>query len=73
MWDIFEIINNAYTKYYNPSEHLAVDEVTDLFKGRVVFKQYIKKKSICFGIKIFKLCDSTGYTYDMKLYLGKDR
>ena len=26
-----------------------------------------------FGIKIFKLCDSTGYTYDMKVYLGKDR
>ena len=25
------------------------------------------------GIKIFKLCDSTGYTYDMKLYRGKDR
>ena len=22
---------------------------------------------------MFKLCDSTGYTYDMKVYLGKDR
>jgi len=22
---------------------------------------------------MFKLCDSTGYTYDMKVYLGKDK
>ena len=43
------------------------------FKGRVIFKQYIPKKCKRFGIKIFKLCDSTGYTYDMKVYLGKDR
>ena len=25
------------------------------------------------GIKFFKLCDTTGYMYDMKVYLGKDR
>ena len=58
---------------HNPSENLAVDEVIVSFKGRVIFKQYIPKKRKCFGIKIFKLCDSTGYTYDMKVYLGKDR
>jgi len=39
----------------------------------VIFEQYIPIKRKRFGIKIFKLCDSTGYTYDMKLYLGKDR
>jgi len=26
-----------------------------------------------FRHQIFKLCDSTGYTYDMNVYLGKDR
>jgi len=39
----------------------------------VIFTQYIPKKRKRFRIKIFKLCDSTGYTYDMKDYLGKDR
>ena len=39
----------------------------------MIFKQYIPKNRKRFGIKIFKLCDSTGYTYDMKVYLGKDR
>jgi len=43
------------------------------FNRRVIFKQYITKKRKSFGIKIFKLCDPTGYTYDMKVYLGKDR
>jgi hypothetical protein len=71
--DVFDMLNNAYAKFYNPSEHLAVDEIIVLFKGRVVFRQYIPKKHKRFGIKIFKLCDCTGYTYDMKVYLGKDR
>jgi len=38
-----------------------------------MFTLYIPKKHKRIGIKIFKLCNSTGYTYDMKVYLGKDR
>jgi len=70
--DLFEILNSTFCKFYNPSENLAIDVIFS-FKGRVVFRQYIPKKRKRFGIKIFKLCDSTGYTYDMKVYLGKDR
>jgi len=44
-----------------------------LYKGRVVFRQYIPKKHKRFGIKIYKLCDSLGYTYEMSMYLGKPR
>ena len=71
--DLFEIIRMNFSKFYNPSEYLAVDEVTVKFKGRIVFKKYIPKKPKHFGIKMFKLCDSTGYIYDMNVYLGKDR
>jgi len=71
--DLFEIIRTNFTKFYNPSEYLAVDEVIVKFKGRIVFKQYIPKNRKRFGIKMFKLCDSTGYTYDMNVYLSKDR
>ena len=38
----------------------------------MIFKHIIPKKRKQFGIKIFKLCDLTGYRYDMKVYLGKD-
>jgi len=68
----FDKLNKAYAKFYNPSEHLAVDEVMVKFKGRVIFRQYNPKKRKRFGIKIYKLRDESGYTYDMKVYLGKD-
>jgi len=47
-----------------------VFKVTVKFKGRVIFRQYIAKKGNHFGIKIYKLCDESGYTYDMKVKLG---
>ena len=65
MRNLFDILNEKYSQYYSPSEHLAVDEVIVKFKGHVIFRQYTPKKHKRFGIKIYKLCDETGYTYDM--------
>ena len=70
---LFDTPNNKFCELYNPTEHLAVDKVIVLYKGRVVFRQYIPRKHRRFGIKIYKLCDSLGYTYDMSVYLGKQR
>ena len=39
--DLFEILNDTFRKFYNPSENLAIDQVIVSFKGRVIFKQYI--------------------------------
>jgi hypothetical protein len=75
MWETrttFGKLNDAYAKYCSPTEHTDIDELTELFKGRVIFKQSIPKKHKRFGIKIYKLCDSKGYTY-MSAYLGRDR
>jgi hypothetical protein len=67
------MLNDTYVQLYNPFEHLAVDEVIVLFEGRVIFKQYIPKKHKRFGIKTYKLCDMTVYTYNTSVYLGKNR
>jgi len=48
-----------------------MDKVIVLYKGRAVFRQYIPRRHKRFGIKIYKLCDSLGYTYEMNLCLGK--
>ena len=64
---VFDTLNEAYAKFYNPLEHLAVDEVIVKFKGRVIFRQYIPKKRKHFSIKIYKLCDESGYIYDMRV------
>jgi len=42
------------------------------FKGRVIPRQYIPMKRKCFSIKIYKLCDESGYMCDMRVYLGRD-
>jgi len=69
---VFDKLNEAYAKFYNPSEHLAVDEVIVKFKGRVIFRQYNLKKRKRFGIKIYKHFDESGHTYDIRVYLGRD-
>jgi len=69
---VFDTLNEAYAKFYNPLEHLAVDEVIVKFKGKVILRQYIPKKRKGFSIKIYKLCYESRYTYDMRLYLDRD-
>jgi len=35
--NLFEILKDKFSKFYNPSEHLAVDEVIVKYQGRVIF------------------------------------
>lgn len=55
-----------------PSEEVCIDETLVPFQGRLIFRQYIQNKRHKFGIKLFKLCLSRGYTYDLKVYCGKE-
>ena len=64
---------DSYAKYYSLTDHLAVDEIILLCKGRVIFKQYITEKHKHFGIKLYKFCDSKVHIYNMTVYAGKDR
>jgi hypothetical protein len=59
---IFDMLYNAYSKYYSPSEHLAVGEVTVIFRGGGHFWITHTQETQRFGIKMFKLCDMSGYT-----------
>jgi len=49
---IFDRLNDSYAKYYSLMEHLAIDEIIVLIKGRVIFKECIPKKHKRFGIKL---------------------
>ncbi|KAJ8931164.1 hypothetical protein NQ314_015966 [Rhamnusium bicolor] len=63
---------SKYQKFYIPSETVCIDETMVLFRGRLKFCQYIKGKKHTFGIKIFMLCANGSYTYNMKIYCGKE-
>lgn len=43
------------------------------FRGRVVFRIYVPCKRYRYGIQIFKLCLKGGYTWNCKVYAGKER
>jgi hypothetical protein len=71
--ELVDKLNGSYAKYYSLIKHLAVDEIIVLLKGRVIVRHYISKKHKRCGMKLYKLCVSKGYTYNMTVYLGKDR
>ncbi|GFR21247.1 piggyBac transposable element-derived protein 4 [Trichonephila clavata] len=76
LWKIrknFDSFNRTFKEVYDPTENVSFDEVIIKFKGRIHFKQYIPKKRKQWGLKMYKIADATGYTYDMRVYLGKDK
>lgn len=46
-------MNVNFTKYFTPFQKLVIDESLVLFRGRLLFRQYIKSKAHRFGIKLF--------------------
>ena len=54
--DLFEILNDTFSKFYNPSGNLALDEVIVSLQREGDF-QTVHTKKMRFGIKMFKLCD----------------
>jgi hypothetical protein len=71
---LFLTLSTSHTKkYYNPPEHIDVHKIIVKFKVKITFRQYIPEKHKHFITKIYKLCDTADCTYDMKVYLGKDK
>ena len=57
---------------YIPEREISIDEELLLWKGRLVFKQYIPLKRAHFGIKMFSLCETSGYFWNSYVYLGNE-
>lgn len=71
--DVMQMVIDGFKKYFYPFQKVVIDESLVLFKGRLVFKQYIPSKRHRFGIKLFVLCDcETGTILDMIVYTGTD-
>jgi len=50
--------------------NLSIDEVMVKYFGKFSIKQCIRNKPIRFGIKLWALCSSDGYLYDLDIYTG---
>lgn len=76
LYKIRPLLDHLFEKFqtvYALSREVSVDESLMLWKGRLLFKQYLPMKRHRFGIKLYKLCESsTGYTYRFQVYAGRD-
>lgn len=66
-----DALTNKFKQLKVPSEVVSIDESMVPFRGRLLFRQYIPGKASKYGVKIFKLCDESGYTYETEIYKGR--
>ena len=67
---IVDDLNEKLKKFYTPSQDLVHDESLMLWKGRFLFHQYLPARKSRFGVKIYNLCENSGYTYRFRIYTG---
>ena len=69
---IVDFLVSKFKMVYTPEVNVSIDEELLLWKGRLGFKQYIPNKRSRFGIKMFSLCEVSGYLWNSFVYLGKE-
>lgn len=52
---LINYFNNKMQQLYYPSKNLSLDEFMVLYRGRLVFKQYIKNKRHKYGLTLYML------------------
>ena len=65
-------LNEKFTTLYDPHCEVAIDEAMIKYKGHSSLKQYIPKKPIKRGFKVWVRGDSiNGYVSELEVYAGK--
>ena len=64
-------LNNTVPELFTPDKELSLDESMMLWRGRLVFRQYIKNKRHKYGIKFFELCTNDGFVLKTEIYSGQ--
>ena len=68
-----DVILKKFMKNYIPNQKISIDESLLGWKGNLSWIQYIPAKRNIFGIKFFKLCESsTRYIWNFFIYAGND-
>ncbi|XP_025404973.1 piggyBac transposable element-derived protein 4-like [Sipha flava] len=68
---LVKYFDSKMSDIYEASENLALDESMVLFRGRLVFRQYIKNKRQKYGIKLYMLTESSGLVHRIMIYSGQ--
>ena len=70
---VIQMIEERFASLYHPNRECAIDEAMVPYKGRSSLKQYMPKKPIRRGLKVWMRADSiTGYISQFQIYVGKE-
>jgi len=56
---------------YTPEKEVSIDESVVLCHGRLIFRQYFPGKHHKYGVKLYLLCETSGYVWNMLVYCSK--
>ncbi|CAH2009346.1 unnamed protein product [Acanthoscelides obtectus] len=68
---LIDYFNNKMREVYYPGKQLSLDESMMLWRGRLVFRQYIKNKRHPYGIKLYMLTEPNGIVLKFLVYTGQ--
>ena len=69
---LYDHMRDTCQTVFVPGQRLSVDERMIKHKGRAIFKQYLPKKPVKWGLKVFSVCDAeTGMLCNFDLYTGQ--
>ncbi|KAJ8936250.1 hypothetical protein NQ314_012437 [Rhamnusium bicolor] len=66
-----KIFNNIQDLYL-PVNTIVIDESMLPFRRRLIFRQYNPSKAHKYGIKVYKLCSTKGFVWNLTVYMGKN-
>ena len=70
---VLEMIEERFAALYNPSRESSIDEAMVPYKGRSSLKQYMPKKPVRRGLKVWMRADSiNGYVSQFQVYVGRE-
>ena len=64
---LFDRIVQRFQDVYKPGKEVVIDETMVPFRGRIFFRQYIPGKRHKYGLKLYKLCTTEAYTWNLEL------
>lgn len=63
--------NEKMANIYYPGKNLCIDESMVLWRGRLLFRQYIKNKRHKYGLKLYMLTEPDGVILKFAVYTGQ--
>ncbi len=68
---LLDLLKAIFSSGYIPDAVITIDETMVPWRGRLLFQQYISGKAHKYGLKMYKLAATNGYTWNYVIYTGE--